>query len=81
MVTIRELKPAEALKEHEKGAQKGAWKELIAKVKSENKSFKVEGLKRGQVAALYRSAQNEGLKVKTSYKEGTVVVSPGEKEE
>ena len=78
MVKITELKPAEAIKEHEKGAQKGAWKTLIDRVKTEKKSFKVEALTRGQVAALYRSAQNEGLKVKTSYKDGYIILSPAE---
>ncbi len=78
MPKITELKPAEAKKEHEKSAQKGQWKELIERVKNEHNSFKVEDITRGQIAALYRTAKGEGLRVKTSYKNGYIVLSPPE---
>jgi len=77
-IEITELNEVEAEEEFAKSGQKGKWKELIERVEEEETSFKVTGLKRGQIAALYRSAKNAGLKVKTSYKDGYAVLSPGE---
>ena len=76
MVKTKTLTAAEAKAEFDKVTKIGAWKDLIEKVKKEKVSMKVEDLTRGQVAALYRTATNEGLKVRTSYKEKFVVLSP-----
>ena len=77
-IKITALDEVEAEEEFAKVGQKGKWKELIERVTEEETSFKVEGLKRGQLAALYRSAKNAGLRVKTSYKNGYAVLSPAE---
>ena len=76
MKAPKKLSETEAEKEFASARRKGQWKELIEKVKTEKASYKVEDLKRGQVAALYRTATNAGLKVRTSYKDGYIVLSP-----
>lgn len=81
MVKVEKISDAEAEEEFAKTGAKGAWKTLIEEIQSEGTSRKVTGLTRGQVAALYRSARDAGLKVKTSYKEGSVVLSPASEEE
>ena len=76
MPKISKLTEVQAKEEFAKVTNKGAWKDLIEKVKKEKTSMKVEDLTRGQVAALYRTAINAGLKVRTSYKEKYIVLSP-----
>jgi len=62
-------------------AQKGKWKSLLEQVKADGAPRKVSGLTRGQIAALYRQARDKGFAVKTSYKEGWVMVGLGEESE
>lgn len=78
MVKIEKITHEEAEEEFAKSATKGQWKELLENIEEDGEPRKITGLTRGQVAALYRSAKNAGLDVKTSYKNGYVVVSPSE---
>lgn len=61
--------------EFEAVTKKGKWTDLIEAIKKDKKPRKITGLTRGQVAALYRKAKDEGLDSKTSYKDGSVVLA------
>jgi len=69
------ISKAEAEKEFASKPVKGQYKVLIEEIKKSQGAVKVEGLTRGQVAALYRTATNEGLKVRANYRDGYVVLS------
>lgn len=69
------ISAAEAEKEMAQKKRAGKWKDLLAQVKKEKKSAKVEGLTRGQIASLYRACEAEKLEYRTNYKEGYIVIS------
>ena len=72
---ISKISKAEAEKEFTSKPVKGQYKQLIEQIKEEGGTVKVEELTRGQVAALYRTATAEGLKVRANYRDGYVVLS------
>ncbi len=78
MPKIEKITHEAAEEEFAKSVSTGQWKEMLEEMAEDGEPRKVTGLTRGQVAALYRSAKNAGFKVKTSYKEGTIVISPAE---
>jgi peroxiredoxin family protein len=59
-----------------KKQERGKWKEIINQVKQSGRPVKVEGLKRGQIAACARTAKVMGVRVKTLYKEGAILLAP-----
>lgn len=54
----------------------GAWKELLATLKKENKGATVKEITRGQVAALIRQAKVEGFTCTATDKYTAVILSP-----
>ena len=72
---ISKISKEVAAKEIAEKQKKGQYQELFKQIKETKEPVKVEELTRGQVAALYRAATVEGLKMRANYKEGYVVLS------
>lgn len=75
MAEINIISDKEVEAEFNKVSVQGKWAEVIKDVLKDGKARKVTKLSRGQVAALYRTAKDKGLRVKTSYKDGTVILA------
>ena len=65
--------------EMSKRAVRGRYGEIIKDVKEHNRLIKVEGLTKGQVAALARSAKEAEIQVKADYKNLYVILGPAPK--
>ena len=61
---------------HKGGRRVSKWNQIVADVKDTGDPVKVSGLTRGQVAAGYRKAKDEGLRVKADYKNGVLLIAP-----
>ena len=75
---VKVISEEEAKKELAKVHTVGQYQDLFEQINKDGKPRKVEGLSRGQVAALYRTAKDKGLIVKTSYKDGFVILMKSE---
>jgi len=72
----KELDPQEAERLLSAPKRREKYEDILNQVKVKGTFMKVSGLTRGQVAALYRKAKEEGLRVRANYKEGYVVLGP-----
>jgi len=72
---ISKIEVEEFEKIKKESTKAGKWKELIEEVLKEGGARMVEDITRGQIAALYRKALEAGLDVKTSYKNGFVLLA------
>ena len=75
---IKVISEEDAKKELDKVRTVGQYQDLFEQINKDGKPRKVTDLSRGQVAALYRTAKDKGLIVKTSYKDGYVVLLKAE---
>ena len=73
-MSIEVISEEEAQEEFDKITRKGKWSELLDSIKKDGEPRKVTKLTRGQIAALYRTAKDSGVEVRTSYKEGFVIL-------
>ena len=70
-MTQKDFDAAEANKR-----KKGQWTNIIEQIKKDGVPQKITGLTRGQVAALYRTATQSGLRIVANYKDCTVSLAP-----
>jgi len=73
------ISPEDFQAEMAKRATRGRYADIIRDVKEHGRLVKVEGLTRGQVAALARSAKEAEIQVKADYKNLYVVLGPAPK--
>jgi len=74
MVEVEDISDEEAEEEFAKVTERGKWSKILDTVVKGGGAVKISGLKRGQVAAVGRRAKELGLEVKTSYKNGYIVI-------
>lgn len=73
IINISLQKAEELLKQK---TNRGKWKVLIEEIIKTKIPRKVTNLTTGQIAALYRSAREAGLRMRTSYKEKWILLVP-----
>lgn len=73
---ISDLIPSIFDEEMAKKAVRGRYKAIIEDVVAHNRYIKVEGLTKGQVAALGRVADDNEVRWKADYKNGYVLLGP-----
>lgn len=76
MVQIEKISPEEAEEAMKEKTRAGQWTELLSQIEEDGVPRKVSGLTRGQIAALYRRAKDEGFAYRTSYKDGYIIIAP-----
>jgi len=77
---ISKKSAAEVEKEYRESPprQKGAWTEIVERVKDTGQAVEVTELSKGQVAAAARKFKEEGLRFRAFYNEGRILVLPPE---